>query len=294
MVQVSSVIQLSQAATTTPAPASRPAETGPQGKFEELLARNLAARGESPVYEIRPGDTLSEIVQSRLRALGRPETASEIYSMVPRVAQANGLENPNLIFPGQKLDLSLLDRESSEVRELPVQTASNKALEAPPPPSFSSITPLPSVLSHTTNPPETGLRPPVRGIVTSSFGWRRDPFGGTRTFHKGVDIGVPEGTAVYPIRSGRVVRSEADPSYGNVVVVDHGRGLVSLYAHNSQLAARVGEEVTPGLPIAFSGRTGRVTGAHLHLEVLREGEAVDPMELLLTHRPTERGSHETL
>jgi murein DD-endopeptidase MepM/ murein hydrolase activator NlpD len=115
---------------------------------------------------------------------------------------------------------------------------------------------------------------PVQGIVTSSVGWRHDPIDGTIRHHNGADISVPSGTKVEAIAAGRVIESAMHGGYGNLVEIDHGGGMRSRYGHNSQLEVKVGDQVTAGQTIAFSGSTGRSTGPHLHFELWQNGSNV--------------------
>jgi murein DD-endopeptidase MepM/ murein hydrolase activator NlpD len=121
---------------------------------------------------------------------------------------------------------------------------------------------------------------PVDGVVTSGFGRRSDPFHGKHSFHKGLDISAPSGTPIQPIRPGTVVSAGPRGGYGNVVVLDHGGGTTSMYAHCKALKVQAGQRVELGQIIATVGSTGRSTGPHLHLEVHQDGQAVDPVEAL--------------
>ena len=106
------------------------------------------------------------------------------------------------------------------------------------------------------------------GALTSSPGWRMDPFGSGRTvWHNGWDIAVPSGTPVYPTQSGTVYYAGPYKGYGNLVAILHGKGYVSLYGHNQELLVKTGQEVTTKTVIARSGNTGRSTGPHVHYEV---------------------------
>ena len=120
-----------------------------------------------------------------------------------------------------------------------------------------------------------------RNVVTSEFGYRRDPFTGERRGHSGMDLAVPTGTSVRAALPGTVTVSTYNQGgYGYYVMIDHGNGLSTLYGHNSQLLARVGQTVDAGDVIALSGSTGRSTGPHLHFEVRINGERTNPRSYL--------------
>ncbi len=120
-----------------------------------------------------------------------------------------------------------------------------------------------------------------RNVVTSEFGNRRDPFTGERRGHSGMDLAVPTGTSVRAALPGTVTVSTYNRGgYGYYVMIDHGNGLSTLYGHNSQLLARVGQTVEAGDVIALSGSTGRSTGPHLHFEVRINGERTNPRSYL--------------
>ncbi len=120
-----------------------------------------------------------------------------------------------------------------------------------------------------------------RNVVTSEFGNRRDPFTGERKGHSGMDLAVPTGTSVRAALPGTVTVSTYNRGgYGYYVMIDHGNGLSTLYGHNSQLLARVGQTVEAGDVIALSGSTGRSTGPHLHFEVRINGERTNPRSYL--------------
>jgi len=114
------------------------------------------------------------------------------------------------------------------------------------------------------------------GRVTSAYGWRKDPIDGATKFHKGVDLAMPEGHDVPAARNGRVAFTGDVPGYGLTVVVKHDDRTSTRYAHLSEILVTPGQPVDAGQTIAHSGATGRVTGPHLHFEVLEEGQAVDP------------------
>ncbi|UIJ73668.1 M23 family metallopeptidase [Aurantimonas sp. HBX-1] len=121
------------------------------------------------------------------------------------------------------------------------------------------------------------LSPPMaRRYVSSSYGVRPDPFLGRTALHAGVDYALPQGTRVTASAPGKVIRAGRAGGYGNMVEIDHGRGITTRYGHMSRIDVRVGQTVAKGAPIGAVGSTGRSTGPHLHYEIRRGGKAVDP------------------
>lgn len=126
----------------------------------------------------------------------------------------------------------------------------------------------------------SGFRWPVSGRITSRYGWRRDPFTGRRDFHTGLDIRGATGTTIRAAKAGRVVYSGWMGGYGRVVVIDHGKGYSTLYAHCSRLLVSKGARVSGGQAIARVGSSGRATGPHLHFEVRYNNKAINPLKVL--------------
>jgi murein DD-endopeptidase MepM/ murein hydrolase activator NlpD len=122
---------------------------------------------------------------------------------------------------------------------------------------------------------------PAHGWLTDAFGNRKDPFTGLSEFHSGLDISTDKGQPVYATANGTVQSAGWANAYGNMVVLDHGFGLVTRYAHLSRFNVRLGESVTRGDVIGFVGATGRATGDHVHYEVLANGETLNPLRFLL-------------
>lgn len=123
-------------------------------------------------------------------------------------------------------------------------------------------------------------RAPAPGYISSGFGVRADPFTGGRDHHLGVDFDANVGDPVKAAANGIVSFSGWKTGYGNTVVVDHGDGYQTLYAHNQKNLVRVGDVVRAGQQLAKVGSTGRSTGAHLHFEVHVNGRPVNPMAYL--------------
>ncbi|MFN6462519.1 MAG: M23 family metallopeptidase [Nostoc sp. DedVER02] len=116
--------------------------------------------------------------------------------------------------------------------------------------------------------------------VTSEFGWRTHPITGDRKFHAGIDFGAAKGTPIYAIDAGRVVFAGDKGGYGKAAVIQHQRGLSTLYGHASQMYVQQGQQVVRGQMIAAVGSTGFSTGPHLHFEVRSHGVAQNPRPYL--------------
>lgn len=115
---------------------------------------------------------------------------------------------------------------------------------------------------------------PIRGRITSLAGLRHDPIDGTLRMHNGVDIAAPSGTPIKPALAGTVVFSGSRPGYGNMIILEHADGTITLYAHNLLNVKVEGEYVQTEDTIALLGSTGRSTGPHLHFEAWRDGKNI--------------------
>jgi len=122
---------------------------------------------------------------------------------------------------------------------------------------------------------------PIRGWVTSDFGFRKSPFTGLREKHEGLDIAARTGSPVRSPADGTVVVSGKEYGYGNMIEIDHGYSFVSRFGHNSKHLVKVGDKVSRGQIIALVGNTGRSTGPHLHYEVIFNGIPVNPKSYIL-------------
>jgi murein DD-endopeptidase MepM/ murein hydrolase activator NlpD len=122
---------------------------------------------------------------------------------------------------------------------------------------------------------------PVKGVnFTSGYGVRSDPFRGRAAMHAGIDLAGPIGTPIYATADGTVGRSEWVSGYGNLVELEHGRGIQTRYGHLSRSMVAAGQKVKRGQVIALMGSTGRSTGSHLHYEVRIDGKAVNPVPFM--------------
>jgi murein DD-endopeptidase MepM/ murein hydrolase activator NlpD len=122
--------------------------------------------------------------------------------------------------------------------------------------------------------------PVKRGYISSAYGYRSDPFTGKRAFHKGVDIPSAKGAPIYALAAGVVTYAGKKHGFGNMVEIDHGNGYTTRYAHISKLSVKSGDRIDQNQEIAEIGSTGRSTGPHLHLEMLKDGRTFNPRKRL--------------
>lgn len=249
-----------------------------------LRAENTAASsvgGQSPTtHVVTKGETLSGI-------------AAKYKMTVQQISALNGITNPNMIRPGQTL---LLAEKPPEPRKHTVKSGENlsfiaahygvavsaivqinqladvnrlkvgQVLEIPPAEK--------ATLASRSAISAAGMIWPVIGQISSYFG----PRWGTQ--HTGLDIAAPTGTDIKAVRAGRVELAGWWGGYGNCVIIDHGDGLKTLYAHASRLLVKRGDRVIQGQVIAKVGSTGNSTGPHVHFEVRVNDKFMDPLKYM--------------
>ena len=125
------------------------------------------------------------------------------------------------------------------------------------------------------------IRPCDIGWLSSRFGLRRDPFTGKQTFHRGLDFSLPTGTPVRVTADGMVHSTEKQRGLGRLVKIDHGNGIMTVYAHLQEARVEKGQQVHRGDVIALSGNSGRSTAPHLHYEVRVSNRSVNPLTFIL-------------
>jgi len=206
----------------------------------------------------------------RLDALGT--RLAKLSGMKPeefKFAQPVAQGGPLVILPAQEMSAANLEQQLSRLTQV-VNDRSDKlqALETMLLQNQLSRNLLPSI-------------PPVNeGMYSSNFGWRLDPFTGGGAMHEGVDYMARQGTSIHASAGGVVAYADLHPQYGNMVELDHGKGIITRYAHASRLLVKVGQVVRRGDKIAEVGSTGRSTGNHLHFEVRYQGVAQNPVRFL--------------
>ena len=144
----------------------------------------------------------------------------------------------------------------------------------------SYFTQTPSTASTTSNSSSGFIRPVASSTITSSYGPRVHPVTGQYKVHTGVDFAASTGTPFVAAKDGVVTAAEYHPAYGNMVIIDHGGGFSTLYAHASQLKVSVGQKVKQGQVVSLVGSTGYSTGPHAHFEIRINGQHVNPMNYI--------------
>ena len=122
---------------------------------------------------------------------------------------------------------------------------------------------------------------PTAGWQTSSFGKRKDPFTGEDEFHYGIDVAASHGSPVFATADGTVIKIKNEKIGGNVVIINHGGGVTTVYCHLSKFNVKVGQKVKRWDVIGFVGQTGKAIGPHVHYEVRKNGRAVNPYNYIL-------------
>ncbi len=143
-----------------------------------------------------------------------------------------------------------------------------------------SAEPVSTGVANPTNPSALGFQWPIQAPMTSPYGYRVHPVYGSRRLHAGIDLGAPRGTPIAASNDGVVIFAGVRGGYGNTILVDHGGGIVTLYAHMTSFDVANGQQVARGDIVGFVGATGTATGNHLHFEVRVDGGPVNPVNYL--------------
>ena len=144
----------------------------------------------------------------------------------------------------------------------------------------NSTTSKPQTEPRTQNTRDIAFIWPAKGRISSSFGVRKDPFSDAKQFHSGIDISIPEGTPIRASESGTIIFSGWKEGYGNVIMIRHKYGFVTVYAHNSKNLFKKDDRVEKNSIIAYSGATGNVTGPHLHFEIRKYTTPLNPIRMI--------------
>ncbi|MGE3276372.1 MAG: peptidoglycan DD-metalloendopeptidase family protein [Vicinamibacterales bacterium] len=292
--RIASVMDLARQASTK-APAG---ETSDQAKavqlaeeFESMLMLQMLRQMRSSMFESEEGedqglgmDTYTDVFNGELA-----RTLSQAGGLGLKDVLLQGFARAGLVEgdPGVATGGAAPNGRAVSIAPLTgVPAAPAVAPAVAPAPGVGEMTPgvtgVPGIA-----PPDAGIgggtphaadvtSPLVDSTVTSAFGYRRDPFHGQSRFHSGVDLRAAYGQPVPAVSDGRVAFAGEQGGYGLTVVIDHGGGLRTRYAHLSSLDVATGETLAAGQQLGRVGQTGRATAPHLHFEVFQQGQPIDP------------------
>lgn len=277
--------------------------------LDEAIAIITEDKQKEQIYEVQPGDTLSQICE-RLE-----------MPMEELIAVNDALENENsTLRAGQELVITVPEPELSffhteemyyeENFNAPIEyvdnddwyTTDEKTLQDPIAGFHKVVADVtfrndqeqarevlrevvvmdatPKIVEKGTKIPPIYYKPISGGRLSSGFGKRSAPKKGASTYHKGIDWAIPVGSAVVASSAGTITRAGWGSGYGNVVYISHPDGRETRYGHLSKVLVKVGQKVSGGEKIALSGNTGRSTGPHIHFEILVNGAPVNPLKYL--------------
>jgi len=230
----------------------------PAGRLAQLVAENSLLRRQIEAYSAA-ADTFRQFLELAEQMDNRLRAAINL-SLIPAEVRLLGIGGTAPQAEVPKVD-ELMRRVDFDERSL-AEISNAVSLQQ------ARLRSLPSIW-------------PVRGWVTSGFGYRSDPFTGAREMHEGMDIVAPAGTPIVAAADGRVVFAGWKMGYGRAVEIDHGRGVRTFYGHCRMAMTRTGATVKRGQPIATVGSSGRATGTHLHYGVKLNGNWVNPGNYIL-------------
>lgn len=267
-----------------------------RGKLEYLIQLDqevrekvgLAKENKSSIDEARNIQSSRSDIRSQIMTIGvRTLAVGAPQSIVEQIAINTGTQKNDRIPRTENVtiaaadvpDLPDLDEEIDTLQDLKEQLALMDSMMTQQQESISKLnTDVDKQLAYLNALPNAW---PIKGRITSWFGWRQSPYSSRRSeFHDGIDIASTYGTAIHAAGNGVVTFAGYKGSWGRLVVISHGYGYVSQYAHNSSLLVKAGDKVKRGDIIARMGNTGRSTGTHVHFGVAKSGNWINPMDLI--------------
>lgn len=242
----------------------------------DQLKKTLMDSSEHMKLRLEEMETTNSYVK-QLVTLFNSETNSTLKAPVSRSfsrtsAQTVDKNLPSTV-PAIDVDASIID----EIQSLTQNDEIEKALADQNDSYQSLIQSIEERLTYLDRRPDFY---PTSGKLSSGFGYRTDPITGRTSMHNGIDISNKVGTPIYAAGAGIVTFSKYNGQFGNVLIVDHGQGYETVYAHCNKFIVSSGDTVEKGQQIATIGRSGRTTGSHLHFELRYHGTAINPFKTL--------------
>lgn len=242
---------------------------------ERQLLEDVRADTQSEIdaMAVRMGQLQSQLLRldalgERLVEIGRLDKGEFSFDEPPALGGPEGLEpvNQQSALPGLLVEMNSLE-EMIENRQHQLALVEDLIMN--------------SNLEESLHP---AGRPIAKGWISSYFGMRTDPFSGKRAMHNGMDFAGKKGSDVVAVAAGVVTWAGNRYGYGEMIEINHGKGLVTRYGHNEKLLVQVGDRIKQGQVIATMGSSGRSTGPHVHFEVLKRGKTVNPIKYIQSKR----------
>jgi murein DD-endopeptidase MepM/ murein hydrolase activator NlpD len=256
--------------------------SSPEGEGEEEIPLDLMEGFSWGSYTVKRGDTVSGI-------------AADHHLSMDAIIASNGIANVKRLREGEKLRLPNMDGIPYTVKRGDSISKISGAMGVPKEAILDANDIQNDAIAQGTVLFIPGARMkreelkmamgdlfiyPIRGRLTSSFGWRNDPISGVRRHHSAIDLAAPTGTPIKASQDGKVSVVSYNATYGRFVILEHGSGYQTMYAHMSLVSVKEGVSLIQGAKIGEVGSTGYSTGPHLHFAVYKNGRPVNPLEFL--------------
>jgi murein DD-endopeptidase MepM/ murein hydrolase activator NlpD len=248
----------------------------------EAIPLDLTETFEWRTYTVKAGDSVSKI-------------AADYGISMDAVIASNGITNARRLYEGQVIRIPNIDGIPYTVKSGDSLLKISDSMNVP----LAAILDANDIQTETITPgavlfiPGARMRTedlnlalgeifiyPIQGRLTSPYGWRHDPISGVRRFHSAIDLAAPTGTPIKAAMDGKVSSVGFNSTYGKFIILSHSGGFQTMYAHLNVTSVIQGSYVNQGTKIGEVGSTGYSTGPHLHFAVFKNGQAVNPIELL--------------
>ena len=281
-----------QAAQNQETPVLQPEQKPEQSARQALSVQERQSQGigQNMQHDVLAGISTTYIPYQQKRAMilasegQKPDTQIQVAENTKPAQEDMEQSKPAFKLPSLEdalrmgtLVASLSPQEEAQIQEMRAKKQAGQDMEPAAHIGGGTIIRTPPVFENVSAKPlENEFQIPAAGTVSSSFGWRFDPVNRQRAWHTGLDIQAKHGSAVTASGTGTVKFAGQDKELGNMIVIDHGNGVESVYGHNSELLVKTGDTISSGTQIAKVGSSGRTNGSHLHFEIRQNGLSINP------------------